>query len=272
MSDVDEDRFSRQIALFGLEGQRRITESRVSLVGLGGLGSHLAQQLAFLGVRDFVLVDHDLISRSSRNRVVGTRPADVDETTKVDVAKRMILDIDSKAEVQTYATLLEEAQDAFPGRSVVFGGVDSDLARLQLTEIASRCRLPYFDLASDTDADGEGLPTFGGRIVFSDGTRCLHCLDLLDQEEMRRDQLTPEARAAYDKIYGIERGTLGETGPAVVSINATVASLAVTEFMLWVTGVRSPEHQLIYYGEKRVIRRSTDAGKESCPYCRLWRT
>ena len=153
MSQVDEERFSRQIALFGIEGQKKIAASRVGIVGLGGLGSHLAQQLAFLGVSEFVLIDHDLITQSSRNRAIGATSADVDKSAKVDVAKRMILEIDPEAKVVCHPVKLEKAREALVDRTVVFGGVDSDLARLQLTEIASTNKLPYFDLASDTASE-----------------------------------------------------------------------------------------------------------------------
>lgn len=273
MSEVDEERFSRQIALFGIEGQRKISESRAVLVGLGGLGSHLAQQLTFLGVRDFALIDHDIITASSRNRVIGARPTDVPERTpKVDVARRLILEIDPDAEVAAYLVKVAEARDAFADRTIVFGGVDNDLVRLELTEVAARHKLPYFDLASDTGVDDDGQPTYGGRIVFADGTRCLHCLDLLDPEDMRRAGLPEDARRAHDEIYGIKKSGLGGTGPAVVSVNGVVTSLAVNEFMVWVTGVREPSAQLVYYGEKRAIRRSTDKGDRNCPYCRLWRS
>ncbi|HEX3807410.1 MAG TPA: ThiF family adenylyltransferase [Gaiellaceae bacterium] len=269
----DENRFTRQVALFGPEGQRKIRETRALIVGLGGLGSHLAQQLTFLGVPDDALVDHDIITGSSRNRVVGSRPADVEEKTpKVDVAERLILEIDPDATVATYPVKLEQAHEAFADRTVVFGCVDNDLVRLQLTELAARHHLPYFDLASDTGIDNDGEPTYGGRIVFCDGSRCLHCLGLLDQEDIRRASLPEDARRAHDEVYGIKQSALGETGPAVVSVNGVVAALAVTELMGWITGIREPAPQLVYYGEKRLVRRSTDQGDPNCAYCHLWRT
>ena len=48
----------RQVRLLGEGGQKRLTTARVGIVGLGGTGSVTAQQLAYLGVKDFVLVVH----------------------------------------------------------------------------------------------------------------------------------------------------------------------------------------------------------------------
>ena len=74
---MDESRYSRNIALFGEEGQRKIAATTVAIVGLGGLGSHVAQQLAYLGVIRYALIDHDVITESSLNRVIGALPQDV---------------------------------------------------------------------------------------------------------------------------------------------------------------------------------------------------
>jgi hypothetical protein len=52
------------------------------------------------------------------------------------------------------------------------------------------------------DSVGEEL---GGRVVFCDGSRCLVCLDLLDQKEIAHDRMSPVQREAHDRIYGIER-------------------------------------------------------------------
>jgi molybdopterin-synthase adenylyltransferase len=261
------ERYSRNQALFGVEGQRRITERRVAIVGLGGLGSHLAQQLAYLGVRRFVLVDYDQVTESSLNRLVGASPSDVG-TPKVEVSSRLVASIQPGAETLSLNARVDEpsVHQAIAGVDVVFAGLDRDLPRLQLTEICASHAKPYFDLASDTGGEGKEL-WFGGRVVFSEGSRCLYCLGLLDQNEISHDQMSPEQREANAEIYGLDNDSLGRTGPAVVSVNATVASLAVTEFMLWVTGLAEPASQLSYYGQDRAIRRSTDIGDPNCPYC-----
>jgi molybdopterin-synthase adenylyltransferase len=66
---------------------------------------------------------------------------------------------------------------------------------------------------------------------------------------MARDSMSPEQRAADDEIYGIHLAALDRTGPAVVSINGVVASIAVTEFMVLVTGIREPITHLRYRGD-----------------------
>jgi len=59
----------------------------------------------------------------------------------------------------------------------------------------------------------------------------------------------------------------------IVSVNGVVASLAMTEFMVFVTGMRAPAPQLIYRGEIPAIRRVTDNPESGCYYCTgLWGT
>jgi molybdopterin-synthase adenylyltransferase len=85
----DSIRYDRNIMLFGAEGQKRIKAARVGAAGLGGLGCHTVQQLAYLGVARYVLVDGDRASDHSLNRLVTAYPDDVGQY-KTDLAERMI--------------------------------------------------------------------------------------------------------------------------------------------------------------------------------------
>jgi molybdopterin-synthase adenylyltransferase len=53
----------------------------------------------------------------------------------------------------------------------------------------------------------------------------------------------------------------------VVSVNGVVASLAVTEFIAFVTGMREPAAQLVYRGEVPVVRRVLDEPEPGCYFC-----
>jgi len=262
-------RYSRHVGLLGVQGQERIARAAVAIVGLGGLGSHVAQQLAYLGVLRFFLVDGDVVSVSNLNRLVGANYNDVG-TRKVDVAERMITAIQASASVIRVGRHfgLEDPPDGLDNVDVLFGCVDSDAVRLDLVRYASAFARPYIDLASDVASGGE----FGGRIVFAkNGERCLSCLGELDQHELARAQMTDEQRAADDEIYGVDRDALADAGPSVVSINGVVASLGVTEFLVWVTGLRQPQGYLSYRGDRGTVRTRADPSRTYCHYCMtLW--
>lgn len=267
------ERYSRNEALFGAEGQAKIAKTKVAVMGVGGLGSHVVQQLAYLGVCDYGLVDYDVVTESSMNRLIGAIDADLAAATKkVVVAERMIKGINPDATVKALDAKVgaPEVEGAIGRADVVFGCLDGDLSRLQLTELCARFAKPLFDLASDTGGDGAEL-WYGGRVVLCDGTRCLVCLDLLDQQGISRDAMSAEQREAYDRIYGVDRGALAGTGPMVVSVNGVVASMAVTEFIVYATGLQVPAAQLTYRADLQVIRRSLDEPQPGCYFCTgLW--
>jgi molybdopterin-synthase adenylyltransferase len=265
---MKETRYSRNEGLFGAEGQRLIGETKVTIAGLGGLGCHIAQQCAYLGVVDYRLVDGDHVTESSLNRLVGARPEDVDRTTKVAVSARVVRAIQPAARLDSIRDLLEseDGTAAIASADVVFGCLDRDLSRLFLTERCVEAGVPFFDLATDTDVRA-GL-TYGGRVLFSgDRERCPWCMDLVDQEQLRKDTMTPATRAAHERIYGVSPDALRGTGPAVVSINGVVGSLAVTEFMAWRTGLRPPNSLLTYRADQGGVRLSRDVPCVGCPYC-----
>jgi molybdopterin/thiamine biosynthesis adenylyltransferase len=268
-------RYNRNIALFGEEGQQKIAKTSVAIVGLGGLGSHVAQQLAYLGVINYSLIDDDEITESSLNRLVGAVPQDVESRVlKAHVAERLIKSVQPESAVEVLPGRLSRTADDAAAMirncDVVFGCVDREAPRLFLTDLCSRFATTYFDLATDTG--GEGEDWYGGRVVYCDGTRCLSCLDLLDQRLIRLEQMTEAELETERRIYGLDHHLLGATGPAVVSINGVVASIAVTEFMAHVTRIRPAEAQIVYRGDIPRVTTSTDSPREGCPYCARWRT
>ena len=89
------ERFDRNIRFFGIEGQERIASTKVTAVGLNGLGSPLVQQLALLGTRDLTVIDSEDLAETDRNRNVCARASDpVPGSWKTDLCERLILSID----------------------------------------------------------------------------------------------------------------------------------------------------------------------------------
>jgi len=270
LSAEDEDRYARQAALFGRDGQRAIESAKVAVLGLGGLGSHLCQQLAYLGVRQFVLVDDDAVALTNLNRLIGATLDDVGKP-KTFIAERLITFVQPDAAVITVEKKLPhpDVNAALQGVDVIFGCFDNDYPRLLTTSMASSLEIKYVDAASGVELD-QG-PAYGGRVVFAGTTPgCLSCLGLLDQDEIRRAQMSDEELEIEAQIYGVPVESLVGSGPSVVTINGVVASLAATEAMVHLTGLRQPKKHLIYRAHLGTITSSGDRPDASCAYCAAW--
>jgi len=259
-----EPRFDRQVRMFGAAGQAALRHMCVGIVGLGGTGSLVAQQLAHLGVGAFVLMDPDHIEDTNLNRVVGTRPGDVGEL-KVDVAARMILAINPDAVCQGYATDVVDEAAAAPLATVdfVFGCTDSMASRALINQFAYQNLIPCIDMGVAVGTQ-DGLVTYiaGRTQMLSPGLPCLVCTDKLDAEQVRREMLTPAQRAADPYIVGG-----GVEQPAVISLNATVTAAAVTMFLAAMTGIPSDARLLHYDGVRGTLRAAAMEPRPACIVC-----
>lgn len=269
-----DDRFNRNELFFGKEGQRKLRATRCAIIGVGGLGTHVAQQLALLGVGAIDLVEPEELSTDNRNRYIGAWHDDpIPGTPKTEVAKRLIHLIDPTIEVEIVPKSLasEEGFQAIRLAGVVIGCLDSEGARLILTEVCSAYAKTYIDLASDIDPKPEPM-TYGGRIHFGiNGESCLVCMGRLDLQEAGHELENEDFRRNREALYGVGRDALGELGPSVVSINGVVASLAVSEFMVHVTGIRPARRLMIYYGHEGKVTVSRDDPEPDCYFCKgLW--
>ena len=261
--------YDRNMRFFGKEGQDRLADASVAIVGVGGLGTHVVQQLALLGVGRLILIDHEELDKTNFNRYVGVRHDDpVPGTLKVTVGERTARDVNPGTEVATIPEQLatRSAFAAIGGSDYIFGCLDNEGSRLILTELCHAYSKPYFDLASDIIVE-EGV--YGGRICVSwNGEGCLICYDELDAVEASKELMNPDARRDHEAIYGVPKDALSEAGPSVVSINGVIASLGVTEFMLAVTKIRDkPRGLLKYYGDRGIVAKAKGTLMPSCYYC-----
>jgi len=269
MTNIDPT-VARSIAFFGDEGYRRLRETTVAVVGIGGLGTLVVQQLALLRVGKLIVIDAEDIDTTNRNRYVGVLDDDpIPGTPKVEVARRLVVGISPGTEVVTIqkSVVSDEAFDALEGASHLFGCVDNDAVRVILTEFAAAFRIPYIDAATEI-ISGDDRLRYGGRVVVAwDGHGCLSCFDELDHANVRKHLTSETGRRDEEAIYGAARSALGGSGPSVGCINGVVASLAVTEFMLAVTGIRPANRLLRYRADLAVVTRSTDPPPADCYYC-----
>lgn len=262
-------RFDRNIRFFGADGQAELRAAHVAVVGCGGLGQHVIQQVAFLGVGKLTLIEDEALTHSNLNRYVLARHDDpIPGTHKIDNALRAISAIDPSIVVTPVRNSIRsrEAFSALHPVHSVFGCFDNDGARLILNEYAKAYSKEYYDLASDIEQDA-GL-RYGGRVVHVDQTPgCLVCLGHIDLASAREDLESEAARRDRAKIYGVDAGLLDEGGPSVVSINGVVASLGVTEYLLAITGIRAPRRLLTYRGDRGIVTTGSADAVPGCYFC-----
>jgi molybdopterin/thiamine biosynthesis adenylyltransferase len=231
-------RFNRQEAWFTPVGQRRLGRIKFGVVGLGGTGGPIIQNLVYLGARDFVLVDHDASDETSMNRLVTATAADVD-IPKAILARRLVKSVTPGAKVHVVLKELQtrEAFDALKGVDILLGCVDNDGARVVLNELALAYGIPYFDLGVGIEAKDGQVDAAGGRIavVLPEGP-CLYCMGQIDGDEARY-WLADDKQREFLRGRGYVRG-MDVVAPSVAALNAAVAAAASNELAVYISGIR----------------------------------
>jgi molybdopterin/thiamine biosynthesis adenylyltransferase len=259
-------RFDRSVRAFGKEGQAILAELSVGIVGLGGMGSVVAEQLAHLGVGKLLLLDPDAIEETNLNRVVGANVNQVGRP-KVEVAAKLIQRINPDAELTPIIGDIILCSDArrLLSCDFLFCCTDSHGSRAVINQIAYQYLIPTIDLGVRVQACDGKIKSMTGRIqMLAPSLPCLVCHNLLDSEEIRRDLLSNEDRTRDPYIVGAI-----EPQPAVISLNATVASLGVTMMLSAIVGLPVPaRHQLVLF-DKGVVRAAASDPLPECIVCSL---
>jgi molybdopterin/thiamine biosynthesis adenylyltransferase len=224
--------FDRNIRAFGGAVQTALGDLRVGIVGCGGTGSAVAEQLARLGVRRMVLIDPDELSSSNVTRVYGSTPADVGQP-KVDVIAGHLKRITPNMHVDALRSTinLEGTALRLTSSDVVFGCTDDNAGRLVLSRFASYLLTPVIDCGVLLSSDESGsLLGIDGRVTtLVPGQACLVCRNRIDLQRAATELLTPEERVRLqNEGYA---PALGRVEPAVITFTSLVAASAVSELL-----------------------------------------
>lgn len=207
---------SRQ-SFLGISSDQILADARVGIVGLCGGGSHVAQQLAHIGIGKFVLCDPDIVENSNLNRMVGACRQDVeDRRSKVDVIAQRVLAINPAATIRKAAGTWQSSANELRQCLAVFGCVDSFQERAQLETMCRRFLIPYFDIGMDVTKSRGGFTISGQVILSMPGFPCMRCMGFI----------TDEILASEAQRYGAVGGK-----PQVVWPNGVLASTAVGLFI-----------------------------------------
>jgi ThiF family protein len=230
--DSVDRRFARQ-SFLGPDAQSLIDRVRIGIAGLGGGGSHVAQQLAHIGFRHPRGFDADGVEDTNLNRLIGAHAADVAlNTPKAEIARRLYLGLLPDAEPVFLDKRWQDQPELLRGCDVVVGCLDSFAGRHELEVACRRYGMPYIDIGMDVhEVEGEP-PRIAGQVILSlPGGPCMWCLGFLDQEKLGREA----------QRYGAAGGR-----PQVVWPNGVLASTAVGLAVELMTGWTRRSKQVIY--------------------------
>lgn len=136
--------FARAELLLGREGLARLARSKVTVFGVGGVGSYVVEALARAGIGKLVLIDSDRIEVSNLNRQLGALHSTLDRV-KVNVYQERILDINPQAEVKVFQEFVSaENIDSLVERDADYlvDAIDTVTAKLLIIEKGRELGIP----------------------------------------------------------------------------------------------------------------------------------
>lgn len=170
------ERYDRHLRLpqVGLEGQRRLRQARVAIIGAGGLGSPVALYLAAAGVGHLRLIDDDRIERSNLQRQVLHTDAGVGDF-KVDSARERLLALNPGLDLDARASRIDSSnvERLLDGVELVIDGSDNFPTRYLVSDACVQLGLPMVYGAVERFSGQVGLFAAGVRRGASPCYRCL---------------------------------------------------------------------------------------------------
>ena len=241
-SDAEHD---RQVRMFGAVGQHILQVSKVAVVGLGGVGSLVAELLARLGVGNLVLIDPDEIESSNLSRVVGATRIDVETgQLKTQIAVRHAREIASEATLQPIAGDVSRHSVARDLRDCdfIFLAADSMRARLVVNALAHQYLIPTIQMGAKIRRGDSGNLEDAMCAVrhIRPGTGCLWCNGLIDPTQLAVEAKSDSERK--EQAYGVQ-----EPNPSVITLNAVAAAHAVNDFLFDFLELRNRDIETAYH-------------------------
>ncbi len=215
------ERYSRQILFreIGKDGQKKLLDSRVLLVGCGALGASHAEMLARAGVSRLRIVDRDFVEFTNLQRQTLFSEQDAKERLpKAIAAKNRLAEINSHIEVKAIVADVNNSniENFIKDCDLILDGTDNFITRYLVNEACVKHKKTWIY--------GAAVSSYGATMtIVPDETPCLRCIF----EEM------PSAGSA----------PTCDTAGVIMPIIATISAVQVTEALKILTGKRDALHR-----------------------------
>lgn len=212
ITENEQQRYSRHLLLdgFGIEGQEKLAQSKVLIVGAGGLGSPVAYYLAAAGVGTIGLIDGDVVDISNLQRQIIHDTLHIG-MPKVDSAAEKIIALNPHVHVNTYHELFtaENGEALVQAYDFIIECTDNYAAKFLVNDICVAAQKPF--------SHGSVLRLEGQAMTYVPGSACYRCL----YPQPPLDGVVPTAAQAG--VMGPVAGLLG--------------TIQATEALKYLTGI-----------------------------------
>jgi len=201
LSEKELDRYSRQVMLeeIGYQGQLKLKQAKVCVVGVGGLGNPISIRLAAMGVGKIRIVDRDVIELSNLHRQTMFNEDDVGQV-KVETAAKKLRKLNADIIIEELPISINDytALDVVDGCDVVIDALDSVNARYSLNKACIEKKIPFVTGAA-VGVTGQSFT------ILPNETACYHCLfPALDEDSMPTCSIEGVHPSILSIIGGIE--------------------------------------------------------------------
>ncbi len=195
------EKFSRQIILknIGVIGQKKILNSKVLIIGMGGLGCPVAEFLTRSGIGTLGIIDHDAVSLSNIHRQSLYNDKDINQS-KVKVAKKKLNKINSKTKINIFNFKLNKTtfEKIIKNYDYIVDGTDNFESKFLINDLSLKYKKFLVTGA---------ISKFDGHIfTFNFTNKKDPCLRCFYQEEKISDEIL---NCEYEGILGTVAGTIG---------------------------------------------------------------
>ena len=166
------NRYSHQINFKGIgkSGQEKLARAKITIVGMGGLGSVIAMILSRAGVGYLRIIDRDIVEANNLHRQVLFDESDIGKL-KADASAARLKKINSAIKIEARAEDLGEnnAEKLLSGADIILDGTDNMETRMLINKFAIKNKVPFIYGSAVQDAGMAAL-------IIPGKTACLSCL------------------------------------------------------------------------------------------------
>jgi len=246
---------------------------KVGVVGSGGLGSSVAEQLTRMGVT-IVLIDDDVLDEPSNlRRIYGAKLSDYikdQPEPKVDVVGRYLTELELSPQVETINANVQtnEAHAALKSCDVVICCTDTDTSRVQLINFPYEFHIPVIDIgvrvAARTDHTLAGL--IAAVRTFTPLSSCAVCNHTINFDKVRLENKSKDELDELKK-QGYVPDEFGRLEPSLVALTTLAAALATNRLIALLTESFTPSNFKLDGLEPYLTTDRTVAPSGNCRYC-----